>query len=258
MKVGIYADEQAVGAAAAQYFMNVMKAADRQVVGVATGSTPLPLYERLRQAHAAGSFSLTGAHAFALDEYIGIPQDHPEAYRNVLRAELVGDDKTGLSEEGLHTPDGRAEDPQVAAADYDRAIRESGGIVLQILGIGANGHIGFNEPGGSLVSRTHVDALTERTRKDNARFFDNDISQVPTMCVTQGLGTIMEAKHLLLIATGAAKADAVAAMVEGGVSAVCPASILQMHPSVVVFVDEAAASKLQYADLYRNRWEVLS
>ncbi|KTF04335.1 MULTISPECIES: glucosamine-6-phosphate deaminase [Trueperella] len=257
MQIGIFSDETELAKAAAAYLMNTMKGAEPKNLGVATGSTPLGLYAQLREAHATGDFTLADAKAFALDEYVGIDPAHPEAYRNVLRTELVGDEKTGLTEDNLHTPNGQADDPYAAAEAYDADIRDNGGVHLQILGIGANGHIGFNEPGVSLVSRTHVDALTHQTRKDNARFFEGNLDLVPDKCVTQGLGTIMEAKHLLLIALGENKADAIAGMVEGPISASCPASITQMHPSVVVFCDEAAASKLTNTDMYRTRWEVL-
>lgn len=255
MEIGIFATGSEVADVAAAHLFATLKKAKNKVVGVATGSTPLPLYERMRKAHSEGEFSLTDFKAFALDEYIGIDADHPERYRNVLRAELVGDDKTGLKDEALFTPDGNAADPEAAAAEYDAQIKEHGPIALQILGIGADGHIGFNEPGISLVSRTHTDVLTEQTRIDNMRFFDNDITKVPAGCVTQGLGTIMDATEVLLIATGANKADAVKALVEGGISALWPASILQLHPKATVLVDSAAAAKLQLADFYQERWE---
>src|SRR5690606_8275790 len=141
-------------------------------------------------------------------------------------------------------------DPLAAAEAYDRSIREAGGVDLQILGIGSNGHIGFNEPTSSLASRTRVKTLTRRTVEDNARFFDT-VDQVPVHVITQGLGTISEARRIVLIATGEGKAEAVAAMAEGPVSAFCPASVLQMHPAVTVVLDEAAASRLANADYYR-------
>ncbi|MCI7550913.1 MAG: glucosamine-6-phosphate deaminase [Actinomycetaceae bacterium] len=255
MEIGIFPDAQALADFAGQYLIKVMNTTDHKVLGVATGSTPLPLYERMRQAHAKGEFSLDDAQAFALDEYVGIDPDHPERYRNVLRSELVGEENSGLRDENLHTPDANAADPHAAADQYDAEIKASGGITLQILGIGADGHIGFNEPGISLVSRTHVDSLTAQTREDNARFFDDDLAKVPTQCVTQGLGTIMDAREVLLIATGAGKADAVRELCEGGISAKWPATILQMHPKALVLVDEAAAAKLELADFYRERWE---
>lgn len=254
MHIGIFANEQEVADAAAKHLFQVLDNSENKTLGVATGSTPLPLYERMRQAHARGEFSLENFHAYALDEYVGIDPAHPERYRNVLRTELVGAENSGLLDENLHTPDGNAADPVVAADQYEAEIKASGGVSLQILGIGADGHIGFNEPGISLASRTHVDALTKQTREDNMRFFDNDISQVPTKCITQGLATIMDAHEILLIATGVNKAAAVQELVEGGISAHWPATILQMHPRVTVIVDEAAASELKLRDFYQERW----
>ena len=219
------------------------------VSGTSAGSVVGALYASGMDAYAMQE------KAFALDEYVGIDPEHPERYRNVLRAELVGDDKTGLRDEDLNTPDGNAADPAVAALEYDAAIKASGGVELQILGIGADGHIGFNEPGISLVSRTHVDALTRQTREDNARFFDGDLDKVPAACVTQGLGTIMDARCVLLIATGSGKVDAVRELIEGGISAHWPATILQMHPAAYILVDEAAAADLKLADFYKDRWD---
>lgn len=255
MRVGIYSDEAAVGKAAAEHLIAVMNEARPKVLGVATGSSPQPMYAELRKAHAEGRFTLADAKAFALDEYVGIAPDHPERYRNFLVNELVGDERTGLADENLNVPDGQADDLDAAAAAYDQAIKDGGPVALQILGIGADGHIGFNEPGVSLVCRTHWDQLAEQTIRDNARFFDGDMSKVPTRCVTQGLGTIMEAKEVLLVATGENKADAVRELVEGAISARWPATILQMHPEVTVFLDEAAASKLELTDLYKERWD---
>ena len=185
---------------------------------------------------------------FALDEYVGIPEDHPESYASVLRREVV--EPLGLDPSQVAVPDGRASDLEAACAAYEQAIREAGGIDLQILGIGANGHIGFNEPTSSFASRTRLKTLAPRTREDNARFFDRP-DEVPTHCVTQGLGTIMEARELLLVAKGSAKAAAIAAAVEGPVSAICPGSILQFHPQATVIVDEEAATGLALGDYYR-------
>ena len=142
-----------------------------------------------------------------------------------------------------------------AGTAYDAAIEAAGGIDVQILGVGTDGHVGFNEPGSSLASGTRVKTLTERTRIDNARFFDNDINQVPTHCITQGIGTIMKARHLVLLAFGAGKAEAVAETVEGGISSFCPASALQMHPHATIIVDEEAASRLRNKDYYRYSFE---
>jgi glucosamine-6-phosphate deaminase len=151
-------------------------------------------------------------------------------------------------------PDGLAADIPAACASYEDAIQAAGGIDLQILGIGTDGHIGFNEPGSSLASRTRIKTLTRQTRLDNARFFGDDINAVPTHCLTQGLGTIMDARHVVLVATGRSKAEAVHQLAEGGVSALWPASVLQHHPHATVFVDDAAAHRLQLADYYRETY----
>lgn len=219
-------------------------------LGVATGSTPLAVYAQLRDAHRRGELTLAGATAWALDEYVGLPRDHPQAYRNVLHAELVADDATGLSDARLHAPDGAHHDPRAAAREYEQAIGT--GVDLQILGLGANGHIGFNEPIGSLRSQTHVGRLTPRTRQDNSRFFDDDIDQVPRECITQGLATIMRAHEIVLLAWGEHKAEAVAQMVEGPISARWPATVLQQHPRVWVYLDTASARDLTLTELYHH------
>lgn len=255
MHIGIFPTAAEVADAAAELIITAHRRPNF-VFGVATGGTPLPLYERLRAAHAAGRFDLSEARAFALDEYVGIAADHPERYRNFLVEHLITTDGgTGLEEKNLHTPDGLAEDPHQAAADYDQAIRDAGGVDVQILGIGSDGHIGFNEPGGALSSRTNVGVLAATTREDNARFFEGDLTKVPTQCITQGLGTIMEARELVLLATGAAKARAVAHLIEGSISARWPATIVQTHPCAHVLVDEEAAAELELADFYRAQWQ---
>ncbi|WP_182354438.1 glucosamine-6-phosphate deaminase [Flaviflexus huanghaiensis] len=219
-------------------------------LGVATGSTPLPVYRYLREAYARGEFTLHGSTAWALDEYVGIDEEHPERYRNVLLHELVGNGGTGLAADDLKTPDGKAEDPVKAARIYDELIGP--GVDIQILGLGSNGHIGFNEPFDSLTSRTHVGLLTGTTRQDNARFFDGDIEQVPEYCVTQGLATIMTAKSVVLLAFGERKAEPVAHIVEGAVSQRWPGSILQLHDDVTVYLDESAASQLEFIDSFKK------
>jgi glucosamine-6-phosphate deaminase len=155
----------------------------------------------------------------------------------------------------VHTPDGTAADLEAACVDYERRIREAGGVDVQLLGIGTNGHIGFNEPTSSFASRTRIKTLAPRTRQDNARFFDGDLDAVPLHCITQGLGTILDARQLLLVAQGESKAAAVAAAVEGPLSAMVPASALQLHRSAVVLLDEAAASQLTLSDYYRFTYD---
>ena len=216
------------------------------VLGLATGSTPLPVYSALRARLADADVSRV--RGFALDEYVGIDPSHPESYRSVITREVV--EPLGLTPALVHVPDGSEGGIEHAGAEYDAKIRAAGGVDLQLLGIGTDGHIGFNEPGSSFASRTRVKTLTEQTREDNARFFDS-LAQVPRHCITQGLGTILEARHLVLLAYGEGKAQAIADAVEGPLSAFMPASAIQLHPHATVVVDEAAASKLKLADYYR-------
>ncbi|WP_372696810.1 glucosamine-6-phosphate deaminase [Arthrobacter sp. JSM 101049] len=220
------------------------------VLGLATGSSPLGLYAALGRAVARSDVDFSTALGFALDEYVGLPANHPQSYRNVLEREVCR--VIGLPVERLHVPDastGSAADLRLRAAAYEQQISDAGGIDVQILGIGANGHLGFNEPGSALASRTRVKRLAARTREDNARFFPGAAS-VPTHCLTQGLGTIARAHRLVLVANGPGKAAAVAAALEGPLSGSCPASILQWHPDAVVVLDAAAAAGLRNRAYY--------
>jgi len=219
------------------------------VLGLATGSSPLLAYRELLRRHRDEGLSFAGVEAFLLDEYVGLPAGHPESYREVIRRELT--DALGLDPASVHGPDGASPEPLRAAEEYEAQLRAAGQVAVQVLGIGANGHIGFNEPGSSLASRTRVKTLTEQTRRDNARFFGGDEDAVPRHVITQGLGTILRAEHLVLVATGEAKADAVAAAAEGPLTASCPGSVLQLHPHVTLVVDDAAGSRLARADHYR-------
>ncbi len=222
------------------------------VIGVATGSSPLALYAGLAEMVAAGKLDLSRASAFALDEYVGLPPGHPESYATVINKTVTV--PLRMDPARVHTPNGLADDIEAAAKAYEDAIVEAGGVDVQILGVGSNGHIGFNEPASSLASRTRIKTLTPTTRADNARFFDSP-DDVPRHCLTQGLGTIMDARHVVLVAQGDGKADAVAALVEGPVTAMCPGSVLQMHRYATVIVDEAAAAKLTHAEYYRFTYE---
>ena len=222
------------------------------VLGLATGSSPIPIYDELVRLHVEEGLSFARAKAFTLDEYVGLPSEHPQRYLNVIEREVV--ERLDFAPGAVRGPDGLAADLAAACAAYDDAISEAGGVDLQILGIGTDGHVGFNEPGSSLASRTRIKTLTEQTRADNARFFAGDINAVPQHCLTQGLATIMQARHIVLIATGRAKADAVHQLVEGPVSAMWPATILQHHPHVTVLIDNSAASRLQLADYFRSTY----
>ena len=228
------------------------------VIGLATGSSPLGLYGQLAELVAAGRLDFSHATGFALDEYVGLAQSHEQSYRQTLIREVCN--VLGLPEENLNVPLGEADSLhalQLAADDYDAAIRAAGGVDVQILGIGSNGHIGFNEPGTSLRSRTHLTRLTARTRTDNARFF-NSLDEVPTHSVTQGLGTVLEARRLVLVATGRVKADAIAAAIEGPLAASCPASVLQLHEDAILVIDEDAATLLKHREYYDASAQTLS
>jgi len=222
------------------------------VLGLATGSSPIPIYDELVRLHVEQGLSFARAKAFTLDEYVGLPSENPQRYLNVIEHEVV--ERLDFAPGAVRGPDGLAADLAAACAAYEDEITEAGGVDLQILGIGTDGHVGFNEPGSSLASRTRIKTLTEQTRADNARFFAGDINAVPQHCLTQGLATIMQARHIMLIATGRAKADAVHQLVEGPVSAMWPATILQHHPHVTVLIDNAAAGRLQLADYFRSTY----
>lgn len=222
------------------------------VLGLATGSSPLAVYDELIRRHREEGLSFARARAFLLDEYVGLPADHPEGYRNVIERDFVG--RVDFAEGAVRGPDGGASDLLGACAGYEAAMAQAGGVDLQILGIGTDGHVAFNEPGSSLGSRTRLKTLTDQTRQDNARFFGDDVTAVPRHVLTQGLGTIRDARHLLLLAAGTAKAEAVHQLVEGPVSAMWPATVLQHHPHVTILLDEAAASRLRLADYFRQAW----
>lgn len=221
-------------------------------LGLATGSSPLAVYDELAARCSRGEVSLARARGFTLDEYVGLPADHPERYRTVIDRDLVS--RVDFAPGAVAGPDGLADDVPAACAAYERSIAQAGGVDLQILGIGSDGHIAFNEPGSSFASRTRIKTLTRQTRLDNARFFDGDVDAVPTHCLTQGLGTIMEARHVVLLATGQGKAEAVHQLVEGAVSALWPATVLQHHPHVTVLLDPSAGSRLQLAGYYRETY----
>ncbi|MEZ0448230.1 glucosamine-6-phosphate deaminase [Cellulomonas sp. ICMP 17802] len=239
-----------LGRLAAAAIEQLVRAQPDAVLGLATGSSPLAVYDELVRRHVEHGLSFARTRAFMLDEYVGLAEDHPERYRNVIEKEIAS--RVDFAPGAVQGPDGLADDLVAACAAYEDAITAAGGVDLQILGIGTDGHIAFNEPGSSLASRTRIKTLTRQTREDNARFFGGDIDKVPQHCLTQGLATIMSARHLVLLATGKGKAEAVHQLVEGPVSAMWPATILQHHPHVTVLVDDAAASRLQLADYYRE------
>lgn len=252
MEIVILPETGAIGTLAADAIATLLHRKPDAVLGLATGSSPLAIYDQLAERCAAGTVSFARARGFTLDEYVGLPADHPETYRNVIDRDFVS--RVDFAPGAVGAPDGSARDIPAACADYEAAIAQVGGVDLQILGIGTDGHIGFNEPGSSLASRTRIKTLTRQTRIDNARFFDGTLDAVPTHCLTQGLATIMAARHVVLVATGPGKAEAVHQLVEGAVSALWPATVLQHHPHVTVLLDGAAASRLQLADYYRETY----
>ena len=248
-EVVIVRSAEEAGEIAAHYVRALVMRLPDAVLGLATGSTPASTY----RAIAALQLDLSRVRGFALDEYIGLPAGHPESYRSVITREVV--EPLGLTPRLVRLPADDGLPIEGAGERYEADIVAAGGVDLQILGIGRTGHIGFNEPGSSLASLTRVKTLAEQTRIDNARFFDS-IDQVPMHCITQGLGTILRARHLVLLAFGESKAAAIAAAVEGPVSASTPGSVVQLHPRVTVIVDEAASSRLANADYYRRAWNL--
>jgi glucosamine-6-phosphate deaminase len=217
------------------------------VLGLATGSTPIKLYQEMIRHHQESGLDLSQVVTYNLDEYVNLSPEHHCSYRYFMNHNLF--DHINIDKKNTHVPDGMAADIVASCLTYEKDIVASGGIDLQVLGIGSDGHIGFNEPTSSLASRTRIKTLTVETRQDNARFF-NTIDEVPMHCITMGIGTIMESREVIFLAFGEAKADIVAQMVEGPITSMVPASALQMHPNVKVFVDDAAASKLTRKDYY--------
>lgn len=247
MEIIIQETKQAAAEVAARIIAKLLRDKPDAVLGLATGSTPLRLYQTLIDMKLDWSKVTT----FNLDEYIGLPRDHPQSYHSFMWENLFK--HVNITQENVHIPDGNAKDIPRFCQEYEAQIRAAGGIDIQVLGIGTDGHIGFNEPTSSLASRTRIKTLTEQTCKDNARFFGDE--EVPHHVITMGIGTIMEARMNLLLAFGENKAHAIAEAVEGPITSVNPASILQIHPVTKVCLDEPAASQLQRMDYYRWVYE---
>jgi glucosamine-6-phosphate deaminase len=241
MLVIIKEDYQAVSEEAARLVVDRLLGKPNLVLGLATGSTPIGLYQELIQRCREDGLDFSKVTTFNLDEYVGLPPDHPQSYHRFMREQLF--EHMNLDSRYVHIPNGMALDIEAHCQWYEEQILLAGGIDLQVLGIGANGHIAFNEPGSSLGSRTRVKTLTRQTREDNARFFGS-AEEVPRYALTMGIGTIMEARELLMLVTGEAKAEALRAAVEGPLTAMVPASMIQMHRRAYVIVDRAAASRL--------------
>ncbi len=249
MRVINLPDPETVASFAAAEIRRQIELNPHSVLGLATGGTPVGVYLRLIEMHRNEGLSFRHVTTFNLDEYIGLAGDHPQSYRSFMREHLF--QHIDIRPAYSHLPSGLARNLLEECREYEAKIETAGGIDLQLLGVGSDGHIAFNEPGSSLASRTRVKTLTEQTRRDNARFFDSP-DLVPTAAITMGIGTILDANRILLIATGASKAEAVRATVEGPISSRTPASALQLHANVTMVVDDAAASQLMLKEYYQR------
>jgi glucosamine-6-phosphate deaminase len=242
LKVIITNDYNEMSRKAASIVADELRKNKKLVLGLATGSTPLGLYGELIRMHKEEGLDFSEVKTFNLDEYLGLDPENEQSYHYFMFHNFFN--YVNIDKRNVHIPDGKARDPEAFCKEYEKLIKEAGGIDLQILGIGANGHIAFNEPGSPPDSRTRVVDLSEQTIKDNARFF-KDESKVPRKAISMGIGTIMEAKKIILLASGKNKADAIAKAVEGVPTSEVPASFLQRHKDVTVIVDKEAASKLK-------------
>ncbi|HAS82792.1 MAG TPA: glucosamine-6-phosphate deaminase [Verrucomicrobia bacterium] len=248
MEIIIQSDPAVAATVAARMVARLVRRKPSAVLGLATGSTPLGLYREMIRLHREEGLDFSRVTTFNLDEYIGLSADHPQSYHRFMFENLFN--HLNIPHANIHIPDGMAQDIPSFCAHYERQIVDAGGIDLQVLGIGTDGHVGFNEPGSSLASRTRIKTLTRQTLADNARFFA-DPAQQPHHVITMGIGTIMESRQAVLLAFGAGKAEAVRQFVEGPVSAMMPASALQFHAQTHVFLDAPAATRLARTDYYR-------
>ncbi|MEK4038882.1 glucosamine-6-phosphate deaminase [Paenibacillus sp. FSL L8-0493] len=226
----------------ANLIASLLQSNPKAVLGLATGSSPVGVYAKLVEMHQKGLVSFSKATSFNLDEYIGLPVDHPQSYRSFMNEQLFN--HIDIDPGQTHIPNGNAADMEAECLAYDKMLEENGPVDLQILGIGSNGHIGFNEPDANLSSKTHVVDLLDDTREANARFFDS-LDEVPRQAITMGIGGILKARQILLLVRGASKAEAIRNAVEGPITTQCPASLLQSHPNVIVLVDEGAGKWLK-------------
>lgn len=250
MKVAIVQNPEEGSKLAAEIFIAQVQQNPKTVLGLATGSTPVKLYNLLAEANRAGVVSFKECQSFNLDEYIGLAPTHEQSYHYFMKTQLF--DHIDIDQTKTHVPDGLARDIAASCKAYEEAIAAAGGIDIQLLGIGSDGHIAFNEPGCSLACRTHSQVLTQQTISDNARlFFNGRIEEVPTQAVTMGIGSIMDAKRVVLLAFGKGKQEAIAGLVEGAVTTMCPCSALQYHNDCIVICDEEAAGKLRNVAYYK-------
>lgn len=249
MRIVILENALQVNARAADIICSVVQSIENPVLGLATGGTPVGTYQELVARYASGGVSFAQCTTFNLDEYVGLSEEHEQSYRSFMQQHLF--DHIDVPTDRTYLPCGTSQDFIQASEQYEEQIDAAGGIDLQLLGIGTDGHVAFNEPGSSLASRTRIKALTEQTRRDNARFFDSP-DEVPKLAITMGIETILESEQILLLATGAGKASAVRAFIEGPVTAQVPASALQLHPRVTVLLDREAAASLERRAYYEH------
>ncbi len=252
MEIIIQPDSRSASRLAGRIVANLLREKPDAVLGLATGRTPFLLYNELCRMHREKGLDFGRVTSFNLDEYVGLEPSHPASYHSFMREHLF--DQINMDKDRIHIPDGMTDDIPRCCKAYEEAIVQAGGIDLQILGIGSDGHIGFNEPTSSLASRTRIKTLTRETRSDNAPFFEKE-EEMPRHVITMGVGTILDSRSIVLLAFGARKAQAVARTVEGPISAMAPASVLQLHRDVKVIIDEAAASKLEKSGYYREVFE---
>lgn len=241
IKVIVCKDYDDVSDKAAEIMLDVVKSDPKAVLGLATGSSPIGLYQRMIKDHQENGTSYAEITTFNLDEYVGLDRDHSQSYYTFMHQNLFN--HLDIKKENINIPSTQGDDMQANCDAYNELLSKYS-IDLQLLGIGSNGHLAFNEPGTPFDSVTQVVDLVESTIKDNARFFDYDMSKVPTQSITMGIKNVMDAKRILLVASGKNKADAIYKTVNGEISTDCPASILQKHPDVTIVVDEEAASLL--------------
>lgn len=235
----VYPTEQEVDKAIAQRFIDIIQSAEHPKIGMATGSTPIGVYQKLVEAYDSGELSFKDVTSFNLDEYIGMTENNPSSFSYFMNTHLFDH----IDIKSVHMLKGDAQDPEEEAKKYENLVCDAGPFDLQLLGIGVNGHIGFNEPGPRLYSETHIVELTKETIKANAKSFPSP-EEVPSSALTLGMGTIMKAKVIIFMAKGEEKAEIVRQVFEGPITTQIPGSLLQLHPNVEVYLDAQAASKL--------------
>jgi glucosamine-6-phosphate deaminase len=242
MKLTVFKNEEDLDQAAADSVIEVIKVNPEATIGLATGQTPVGLYQKLVQAHQNGKVSFKQVTTYNIDEYAGLAKDHPQSFYDFMKTHLFS--KVDVPEENIHIPDGASSDLEAEAERYEAELEKAGQLDVQILSIGLNGHIGFNEPGHTLHAETHVVTLTEDTREVNSKVFSS-LADVPEKAITMGLGTMMKAKKIVFIAKGEAKASILKQAFKGPIDPLFPGSLLQLHPNLEVYLDESAAEYLK-------------